>query len=373
MSSDRWKTAAFHEVVEDASRGHTKIKRGDYLDQGPLPVVDQGQGLIGGFTDDVAAASHVDSPVVVFGDHTRALKYVDFPFAVGADGVKVLKPSPVLEPRFFFRYLQTVQITDAGYSRHFKYLKQTTVPVPPIEEQRRIVAVLDAVDDLRAMRREAFAKLNALTQAIFIDMFGSPGANPLGWPVRPLSELVDPHRPITYGILKPGDHVADGVPYVRVVDMDSGRVIHQGLRRTTSEIADRYKRSTLEAGDLLISIRGHVGRMARVDAGLAGANITQDTARLAVASANSTYVMVCLELEESQRWMANFTKGAAVRGLNLTDLKQLPVPVPPAQLQLRFAERADEIYAKLRDSGKSAGQLDELFASIQQRAFRGEL
>ena len=252
-------------------------------------------------------------------------------------------------------------------------LRHVRIPLPPIEEQRRIAAVLDAADALRAKRREALAKLDTLTQAIFIDMFGSPGDNPRGWPVSPLIELVDPERPITYGILKPGDDIPDGVPYVRVVDMAGGRVLGSGLRRTTHEIAHQYRRSTLAEGDLLLSIRGHVGRMAQVRGELAGANITQDTARLAIVGAQPTYVLACLQAEESQRWMANFTKGAAVRGINLTDVKKLPVPVPPAELQRAFSERAARAAAQAGLCGKAQARLDGLFASLQQRAFRGEL
>jgi len=373
MSKGSWPSVPFLEAVSDESRGHLKIKKADYRNVGALAVVDQGKGLIGGFTDDEAAASHVQRPVIIFGDHTRAVKYVDFPFAVGADGVKVLKPLPGVNTRYLYHYMRTLKIIDGGYSRHFKYLKEAQVPLPPIEEQRRIAAVLDAADELRDKRREALAKLATLTQAIFIDMFGAPGDNPRRWPVQPLIELVDPERPITYGILKPGQDVPDGVPYVRVVDMAGGRVLEGALRRTTPEIAHQYRRSTLAEGDLLLSIRGHVGRMAQVHGELTGANITQDTARLAIVGARPEYVFACMQAEESRRWMANFTKGAAVRGINLTDVKKFPVPVPPADLQGEFGKRAALVTAYVERCAAPLTQLDALFASLQQRAFRGEL
>ena len=97
-----------------------------------------------------------------------------------------------------------------------------------------------------------------------------------------LIELIDPARPITYGILVPGPDQPKGVKYVRVVDMKDGGISPVGLRCTTEEISQAYRRSVLQSGDLLMSIRGHVGRLANVQPELAGANITQDTARLAI-------------------------------------------------------------------------------------------
>ena len=247
------------------------------------------------------------------------------------------------------------------------------VPLPPLPEQRRIATILDQVDALRAERRAALAQLDKLTQAVRVEMFGSPTANPKGYPVATMIELVDPKRPITYGILKPGDDIPDGVPYVRVVDMTDRSIHSAGLRRTTEAISSQYKRSLLRESDLLMSIRGHVGRLAMVEADVAGANITQDTARLAITGADPTYVLECLRSLELQRWMKTFTKGAAVRGINLTDVKRIQIPLPPASDQSKFAHAAKGIERNRQSLLVSTGQLDLLFASLQHRAFRGEL
>lgn len=247
------------------------------------------------------------------------------------------------------------------------------ISLPPIEEQRRIAAVLDEADALRAKRRLTLAKLDTLSQAIFIDMFGSPGMNPKGYEVAPMIELVDSQRPITYGILKPGAHVPDGVPYVRVVDMVDRSVEVASLRRTTPRISAQYKRSVLLEGDLLLSIRGHVGRLAMVPSKVAGANITQDTARLAITGAEPAYVLECLRSTEIQRWMAVFIKGAAVRGINLTDVKKIPVPLPPLAEQQRFRALVDRVETSRAAHHRAVGQVDILVGSLQQRAFRGDL
>jgi type I restriction enzyme, S subunit len=163
------------------------------------------------------------------------------------------------------------------------------VPLPSIDEQRRIAALLDKADELRQERKRAIALLDDLNHSLFLETFGDPVSNPFGFPTAPLEQLVSPTRKITYGILMPGDDQEDGVPYVRVTDIQGGEVLVGQLRRTTSAIAADYKRSTLKAGDLLISIRGHVGRMAIAPPECEGANITQDTARLALVGANPLY------------------------------------------------------------------------------------
>lgn len=244
---------------------------------------------------------------------------------------------------------------------------------PPLPEQRRISAVLDLAEELRAKRRIAIEQLDTLSQALFLTRFGDPLKNERGYPVRQMIELVDPDRPVTYGILMPGPHQADGVRYVRVVDMKDGGIDVSRVRRTTIAISESYRRSLLKPGDLLLSIRGHVGRLAVVPPELDGANITQDTARLAIRGASVVFVRECLRTSGFLQWMARHTKGVAVQGINLTDVKLMPIPVPPAEEQECFARQiavVDRLRAAQRES---LSQLDDLFASVQDRAFRGEL
>ena len=252
-------------------------------------------------------------------------------------------------------------------------LKILQVPLPPLAEQKRIAGILDAADALRAKRRESLAQLDTLLQSTFLEMFGDPVTNPMGWEVHALQELIQSDRPITYGILKPGPDIDDGVPYVRVVDIKNEQVLIGQLRRTTPEIASQYKRSRLETGDLLMSIRGHVGRMAIVPAPGAGANITQDTARLALSSADPSYVMQCLSTQGMQQYMARRTKGVAVKGINLGDVKRIPIPAPPLDLQHRFAAIVESVEQQKASQRAHLEELDTLFASLQSRAFQGEL
>ncbi len=127
-----WEIASFEEIIKDKTGGNPKIKKGDYAAEGRFPVVDQGQDFIGGYTDDIDNVAQVSPPCIIFGDHTRIFKYIDFSFALGADGVKLLKPDKQLLPKFAYYYLRQFKLPEnAGYSRHFKFLKQAYIPIPP--------------------------------------------------------------------------------------------------------------------------------------------------------------------------------------------------------------------------------------------------
>ncbi len=370
-----WDLVPFSIAFAEKSSPSRKIQRSAYLSAGKFPVIDQGQDLIGGYTNRADAIYEGSLPVIIFGDHTRTFKYVDFLFAAGADGTKILSPGSELgfDCKFLYYYLSSLQIPSAGYSRHFKFLKDLSIPRPPLSEQRRIVELLDKARALQVKRRQALQSMGELAQSIFFEMFGDPISNSNKYSQRSLLELVDPTRPITYGILKPGPDQNVGVAYVRVVDMIDGEISLSNMRKTSKIISSEYRRSLLSAGDLLISIRGHVGRLAIVPDELDGANITQDTARLAVKDAEPIFVRELLRHSSSKQWMARRTKGAAVQGINLADLKIMPVIVPPQEEQKRFSEMVaniDETLARLRFQSID---FQALFSSLEQRAFRGQL
>ncbi len=140
--SKHWKDTTFGAVVENFPITHKKLPKRQYSEAGRFPVVDQGQQFIGGYSDDEDKAIKDDLPLLVFGDHTRAFKYLNEPFVPGADGIKVLKPIGV-DARWLYQIAHAVEFPDKGYSRHFQHLKKARLMVPPIDEQRLIVAEVE--------------------------------------------------------------------------------------------------------------------------------------------------------------------------------------------------------------------------------------
>ncbi len=119
-----WEVIPFNKATVLVSDKGKRIKQSSYLKVGKIPVIDQGQEYIGGYTDNEEMAFDGDLPVVIFGDHTRTIKYADKRFAVGAEGVKILKPADCYEPKFFYYLLSSLRIPSRGYSRHFQFLKK---------------------------------------------------------------------------------------------------------------------------------------------------------------------------------------------------------------------------------------------------------
>ena len=105
-----WSKRKIESSVQLISLTGKKISKREYLESGNFPIIDQGKKFIGGFTDNGKFIIQDSLPVIIFGDHTKTIKFVDFPFAAGADGIKVLKPIDLFNPKFFFYFLQTFQI-----------------------------------------------------------------------------------------------------------------------------------------------------------------------------------------------------------------------------------------------------------------------
>lgn len=138
-----WAKLPFEKCLESKSIKFKKLKKKEIKSKGKYPVIDQGEKFIAGYVDDESDVYAGILPLIIFGDHTRRIKYIDFEFAVGADGTKLLHPFEYLHPKFFYYYLNALNLESQGYSRHYRFLKKIAVPIPSLNEQRRIVAKLE--------------------------------------------------------------------------------------------------------------------------------------------------------------------------------------------------------------------------------------
>jgi type I restriction enzyme S subunit len=329
----------FERVVHDCSAGNGKIPKSEYLPYGPYPVVDQGQDLIGGYTTNASALFRGILPVIVFGDHTRIFKYIDFDFCIGADGTKVLSAGSNADPKFIYHYLKSLTIPNAGYSRHFKFLKRLELHLPPLSEQRRIAAILDKAEAIRAKRQEAVQKLELLRKAILIDMFGDPSANDRLWPTARLMDTCSliadcPHSTPHW--------TATGVVCLRTSNLTIGGWDWQDKRFVTEdEHVVRTRRAPLEPGDVILSREGTVGIAAIVPEGLKasmGQRLVQ--VRVDSSSLEPEYLLMFLLHALSPARIAATMVGSTSKHLNVADLRRLVIPLPPLESQRVFAKRS---------------------------------
>ena len=140
---DGWLEIFFNNAIYSVSDNGKRIQQKKYLKSGLIPVIDQGEKFIGGYTDDASFRYEGPLPVILFGDHTRRFKLVKFPFAVGADGIKLLEPAAFWNIKFIYYQLISIEIENRGYGRHYQYLTGKKLQLAPFSEQIRIVAKLE--------------------------------------------------------------------------------------------------------------------------------------------------------------------------------------------------------------------------------------
>jgi type I restriction enzyme S subunit len=244
-------------------------------------------------------------------------------------------------------------------------------------ESRAFDTGKDLLDRIRADRRERWSGRGKYEPPSAIGETDHTLV-PDGWAKATLDEIGQEGRPIIYGIIKPGPHVPDGIPYVRVTEMKDGSIDPSTLRRTSHERAAKFRRATLASGDVLISKDGTIGRVAVVPPELAGANITQHVMRAPIHQyVARDFVVWAIRSDQCQRWLTGETRGVALRGVNVEDFRRLPIPLPPVAEQGRIVAEVDRrtsvvdeledlVVANLRRAAR-------LRQSILQRAFSGEL
>jgi type I restriction enzyme S subunit len=245
-------------------------------------------------------------------------------------------------------------------------LRKKAFLLPPMLEQLRIAEVLSTLDETIEQTGVLIAKYQQIKTGLMNDLFTrgvTPDGrlrpnrlhaphlykeSPLGWiPMEwrscLLQDCIGASRPIVYGILMPGLSVAGGVPVVKVKDIVDGEIQTGDLLLTSPSIDAEYQRSRLRAGDILLTIRGTVGRIASVPGVLDGANITQDTARIGIVSGEPEFFRYYLESAGVRAYLAVNTLGVAVQGINLRDVRLIPVPLPPPDEQRAIVARLTAI------------------------------
>lgn len=301
---------------------------------------------------------------------------------VGSTEFHVLRPGPELDDRYLLHFLRQPLVRKAGELRMTGsagqkrvppgFLQGLEIPLPPLTDQRRIVAILDHTDALRAKRRQVLDHLDSLTQSIFNDMFGA-----VDW----LTEFdsVIASGP-TNGMYRPASDYGDGVPILRIENFSSGEVLVSSgnwkrLRADESEI----RRYALHVGDIVVNrvnALSHLGKSALV-AAIGEPSVYESNMmriRIDPSRACPDFVLAWLQSARTKQQILRKAKKAINQAsINQTDVRSLLLPLPSLELQLRFAARIAEVSNQRAVMQRWIDAEDSLFDSLQARAFRGEL
>lgn len=393
-----WKTAILGDLVERPERWNPRMAK----DQDEIPYIDIGSidqdSKVISETKNITAQNapsrarqlvrHGDIIVSTVRPNLNAVARVpqELDGAVASTGFCVLRPRPhLLDGQYLFHWVKSKRFvadmvkkaTGASYPAVTDgTVFESRLPLPPLPEQRRIAAILDKADELRAKRRAAIEKLDRLVESIFLEMFGDFRRDPHRWQVVKFADVV---RETKLGLVRSSLQIRPDAPYP-YVRMDaittSGRLDLGNVLRTTatdSEIEEYHVRP----GDLLFNTRNSkelVGKTAVFRSKglfLFNNNLLRITLN---EKAHPEYVAAAMRTPFVRRELNLRKSGTtSVFAIYYKDLRTLPLPLPPKALQEEFADKVNAVEKTRLVYERSLESVDELFSSLQQRAFQGEL
>ena len=356
-----------------------QVKTEDYNSGTKYPIVSQEDKLISGYYDDESYVFHIDSPVVIFGDHTRVLKYVDFDFVVGADGVKIISPKQDLNAKFLLYYLQWYKIPNLGYSRHYKLLKELNIPLPPKSTQLAIVSELDKINELIRLKKEQLKDFDNLAQSLFYEMFGDPVENEKGWTIQHLGDLCDKISNGYNAKLEEDTYKSEGIMYFRCQNVWRNHFDYSDLVYIDENTNQKMKSSSLKHNDFLITKIGRIntensslGRVSLYEGEDDKANLSGNLcfARLKQGAAVHKFILYILISNQFRNYIRRTTVGGIdKRALNVRQICSFPIISPPLPLQHLFAQRIEHIEHQKSEVQKAITDLETLLASRMQYWF----
>ena len=276
---------------------------------------------------------------------------------------------------FYFLRLKKDYLNSLGRGATFKEISKSIVesikiPLPPLSTQLSIVSELDRINELIRLKKELLKDFDNLAQSLFHEMFGDPLENERGWEVKKLKDIVSDNCSISYGIVQPGDGVENGVPVVRPVDMTKTFVSRKGLKNTTKEISESYKRTILKGNEILMCVRGTTGLISMATPELQGCNVTRGITPIECGPTCYKWFIFYQILNPAiQHHIAEYTKGIALKQINMKDVRDIPLCLPPLPLQHLFAQRIEQIEHQKAEVQKSITDLETLLASRMQYWF----
>jgi type I restriction enzyme S subunit len=269
-----------------------------------------------------------------------------------------------------FNYLRS-QCTGATIPHISKsVLENISVPIPPIKTQQKIASILEQADAARQKRKQASQLTEQFLQSAFLEMFEDPASNVSGFEIRELKDIVRKDDKVNYGVVQPGDDVPNGIPLIRVGDIDGMKISKVNLKRISPTIESQYKRSRIIGDEIFVACVGSIGKVALSDESLKGFNTVRAVARIRCSEkVNRVYLAYYFTTPFIQNYFINQTRTVSQPTLNIKQIEETKIILPPLLLQQKFTSvvnQVEQLRVKQRESEKA---LENLFQSLMQKYF----
>ena len=352
---------------------------GDHMDTDDLTIRRRGRFA----TDDVGPAfiREFKKGHVLYGSrrtYLRKIAVADFD-GVTANTTFVLetKDESILRQRLLPFIMYTESFTEWSIKKSkgstnpyvlFKDLADYEFELPDIGKQDELVELLWSMIDTRDAYNNLIVSIDELVKSQFIERFGDPITNPKGWPVMQLQDIVSDDCSISYGIVKPGDDVPDGVPVFRPVDIVGKKPEITELKRTSKAISDQYKRTLLTGRELLLTVRANIGDTCIIGDEFKGCNVGRGIVPIRVKEdlMSLEFLKCQMEFDTMHDYIQSLSKGITLIQLNMEDLRKIAFIVPPVDLQkeyLSIVRQSDKSKFELR---KALAELTAMYKRIIQ-------
>ncbi len=371
-----WEIKEFEDCLEKVVYTN-KIQRKDFLEVGDYPIISQEQDFINGYWDNSNDLFKVKKPIVIFGDHTQVLKYVDFDFVLGADGVKILQPINSIDPRFFYYFLQNINLGSLGYARHYRLLKEIEVTFPKsLPEQQRIVAILDeafaAIAKAKANAEKNLKNAKELFESYLQGVFENKGE---GWEEKTLAQISktfgrgkSKHRPRSWNGLYGGKY-----PFIQTGDIRNCNHYITKYSQTYNDVG--LAQSKLwKAGTICITIAANIA-----ETGILTFDACFPDSVIGI-EVNEKYAdrdFVEYLLQSFKVRIQALGKGSAQANINMGTFENELFPFPTVAEQKSIVEKLNQLSAESNKLEtiylKKLEDLEELKKSVLQKAFSGGL
>lgn len=311
----------------------------------------------------------------------------EFDGATASTGFCVLRPKDnKLDHRYLFHWVKTPQFiqemvkcsTGANYPAvSDKTVKSSKLPLPALAEQKRIAAILDKADAIRRKRQDAIALADTFLRSVFLKMFGDPVTNPMGWDQALLKDVASIGGGVTKGKKYKGLELVD-VPYMRVANVQDGWIDTSDMKTISVSHADA-ERYSMEKGDLLLTEGGDPDKLGRgaVWDGSISPCIHQNhifKVRFDTSIVLPEFASFLIGSIRGKRYFLRAAKQTTgIATINKTQLSNFEMLVPGIELQKQFQAAVQSAKSTKQKLEQISGESNNLFSSLQQRAFRGDL